>query len=392
MRPAREITRIGKKLLKKNSAFEAPSAQPATAPPAEGGYGLSNFIDSMFATPDEEVGWLPFAVSKGLRIIHREKPALIYTTSPPHSVQLIGYGLKWLTDLPWIADFQDPWTLDPWRFKGTPARAFLERKIMEAADTVIFNTPHARQAYVDHYGSYLATKSTAIPNGFDPRQLETLALRRQHGATPTTQGVRRFQRLPSVGGETQRHRKLTLMHAGSLYSRRNPFALIEAVSALHDKGALSAANFHLTFLGTATMQAEAEAMLEKHQLVELISFVPPVPHEKCLQMMRESAVLVILQPDTRLQVPAKLYEYGYLEKPILAVAEPDGAVAEIIQKYNMGVVVPNDASAITEGLTQLLSDFQRGWETYRYEKSCLEAYSAPHMVRRLAETLNEMRH
>ncbi|MFN8331472.1 MAG: hypothetical protein U0T81_09685 [Saprospiraceae bacterium] len=32
------------------------------------------------------------------------------TSSPPHSVQLIGYHLKKLTGIPWLSDYRDPWT------------------------------------------------------------------------------------------------------------------------------------------------------------------------------------------------------------------------------------------------------------------------------------------
>ena len=35
---------------------------------------------------------------------------VIVSTGPPHSMHLIGLALKRRTNLPWIADFRDPWS------------------------------------------------------------------------------------------------------------------------------------------------------------------------------------------------------------------------------------------------------------------------------------------
>ena len=41
----------------------------------------------------------------------KENPVdLIVSTGPPHSMHLIALGLKKKFDIPWIADFRDPWT------------------------------------------------------------------------------------------------------------------------------------------------------------------------------------------------------------------------------------------------------------------------------------------
>ena len=62
--------------------------------------------------PDKELGWLPFAVWRGVWLIRQRDIDAIVTTSPPHSVQLIGLLLKWLTGRVWIVDFRDPWEVE----------------------------------------------------------------------------------------------------------------------------------------------------------------------------------------------------------------------------------------------------------------------------------------
>jgi len=72
---------------------------------------LSIFVRGNFFIPDARVFWVkPSAefLEKYLKANHYD--ALV-TTGPPHSLHLIGLGLKKkLPNLKWIADFRDPWT------------------------------------------------------------------------------------------------------------------------------------------------------------------------------------------------------------------------------------------------------------------------------------------
>ena len=70
---------------------------------------LGNAIRSYFFIPDARKGWKPFAVKAGLDIIKKEKIDLIFSSSPPHSLQLIAKDLAKKTQLPSVADFRDPW-------------------------------------------------------------------------------------------------------------------------------------------------------------------------------------------------------------------------------------------------------------------------------------------
>ena len=44
------------------------------------------------------------------KIIEKENIDTLLTTSPPHSVQIIGLKLKKKFNLKWVADLRDPWT------------------------------------------------------------------------------------------------------------------------------------------------------------------------------------------------------------------------------------------------------------------------------------------
>lgn len=70
----------------------------------QGGKGflrhLKSFLWDLVTTPDHMVFWIPFAVIKGVRIIRKEECELVYTTSPPHSEQIIGLILSRIFKIP----------------------------------------------------------------------------------------------------------------------------------------------------------------------------------------------------------------------------------------------------------------------------------------------------
>jgi len=378
IRPARSITKWGKRLIgigrngvhKKSK--ESPLSENHGGGDKKGLIGrMSDLIDLLFATPDEEVGWLPFAVVEGIKLIVKNQIDVIYTTSPPHSTHLIGYFLKHLTGGHWVVDLQDPWVLSPWRtFHNKLHKAvcsYMERRILIMADKLIFNTEHAMGKYIAHYGGILKHKSCSIPNGFDPDDFADLDRKRKE----------------------ENSNKLTITHAGTLYKKRNPFPLVEAIYRLNQWGILNSNNFHLYLIGRATMERDLKAKIQALKLNKLIDLVPPMPHRDCLKYMLDSKVLLLIQPETELQVPAKLYEYIYLGKPVLAITEPNGAAAGLIRKYHLGIVVSNSAEDISSALMKLYRDLREKKLTYNSSDLPLQIYNARNLTKRFSQVLKE---
>ena len=70
---------------------------------------LSKWIRLNLFIPDAKIGWIPYAVKNGLKIINDENIDLIFSSSPPHTIQKIGKKLSKKSKLKWVADFRDPW-------------------------------------------------------------------------------------------------------------------------------------------------------------------------------------------------------------------------------------------------------------------------------------------
>ena len=72
--------------------------------------GISVWIRGNFFIPDARRFWIKPSV-RFLRKYLQENPVdAIISTGPPHSMHLIAWRLKKHFNIPWIADFRDPWT------------------------------------------------------------------------------------------------------------------------------------------------------------------------------------------------------------------------------------------------------------------------------------------
>ncbi|MEZ4677705.1 MAG: hypothetical protein R2932_26165 [Caldilineaceae bacterium] len=71
---------------------------------------LHQWLTTWILTVDAELGWLPAAVQRGAKILHCGGCKMLYSTSAPYTDHLVGLRLKERFQLPWVADFRDPWT------------------------------------------------------------------------------------------------------------------------------------------------------------------------------------------------------------------------------------------------------------------------------------------
>ena len=86
----------------------------------------------------------------------------------------------------------------------------------------------------------------------------------------------------------------------------------------------------------------------------MLKLVPSVSHQECLQDMARADVLLILQPDYPLQIPAKIYEYIVAGRPLLVIGG-EGATANLVQRHRLGRCCQNTVQEIKQTLVSILS-------------------------------------
>ena len=71
---------------------------------------ISVWIRGNFFIPDARRFWIKPSIRFLIKYLAAHPVNAIVSTGPPHSMHLIALGLKKKLNIPWLADFRDPWT------------------------------------------------------------------------------------------------------------------------------------------------------------------------------------------------------------------------------------------------------------------------------------------
>jgi len=130
---------------------------------------FTKYIRANYFIPDPKVSWVKPVTNKALSIIKELDIDLVFTNGTPHSVHLSGLNIKKATNLPWIADFRDPWTkMDnmqhlPLSPKSWKKHQLLEKEVIKNADLTLTVSP----SWANDFKKMGAKNSACITNGFD---------------------------------------------------------------------------------------------------------------------------------------------------------------------------------------------------------------------------------
>jgi len=302
----------------------------------------------MFASPDRWASWIPFGVFKGLQLIKRTKAEVIWVTYPIVSALVIGYWLKKITGLPLICDLRDPiWEEETYqdtrRFKWLKK---FEERLLTLADRIVFTSPGTIEKYRGRYPSLIADKSMLITNGFDSDNF------------PVTTGV------------PKRNKKKVFLHSGIIpVYERNPENFFKAISNLKEQGVLRA-DLHEFRLRACGFESLYRQRVTELGISDLVSFPVSISYEDALSEMLNADALMVFQDKTcNWQIPAKVFEYMYAQRPVLGWVDPDSDTAKILEDCNIGdFIAPlDDVIKIEEALSRFISrgDWQSKCKGYK---------------------------
>ncbi|MFM8288982.1 MAG: glycosyltransferase [Planctomycetaceae bacterium] len=306
-------------------------------------------------TPDSSVSWARAARARARQLCRGQQFDALLSTGPPHSTHLVTLDLKRRYGWPWIADLRDPVARHPWGERknpwAKPLRLALERRIIHTADRVVLNSPGMLEDFRRHYGHLPAEKFHYIPNGADDQL-------RQMVATILAELPSPQPRLAAGDASPP-----TLIHPGSLYHRRNPRNLMQAIAILRQRGI----PVRFTQVGAFKPEFEIPVLSRQLGIEDLVEIQAAVPRQEAYRRMANSQLLLLLQPDTELQIPAKLYEFMLFRRPILAIS-PSRSIQQVISDYQLGMTVDNHNPAeLADTIAQLLQRYEEfraspGWD------------------------------
>ncbi len=334
-----------------------------------------DFVTRMMQYPDRENGWVFNVLFHTWRLTRKYQIPVVFASSPPHSPYLALNFLRKILKFQYVVDFRDPWARSQWSKETRFLHEKLYRKLdihfekrtIRRADTLIFNNEVLFEEYQRCYPEWkLESKALVLTNGFDPDLTD----------------------LDSVFAprKTRGEDKIVIIHAGTLYKKRDPRNIFEALLKFKSEKPEQARRIVLKFVGHVTPDLHyLYQFVEDHQLNDQIQFLPVLPYEQALNEMMAADWLLILQPVTRIQVPAKFFDYLIIPRPIWGVVEPDSISERLIKQLNIGHV------SFNEKLDSILEFFRFVSENpapqFVPDKEVLQRFMISNIVRQLEQNL-----
>jgi hypothetical protein len=314
----------------------------------------------------EPIGWYRHAVRKGLEITSKEKVDIIFSSSGPFISHLVASKLHKQTSIPWVAEFRDLWSLNPYFRKTQPFHFFekeLEKRVMMGSDLLVtVSGPAARQLEALH-----AKRVAIICNGFDDEDyLDDVPL--------TT--------------------KFTVTYTGTVYrGKQDPTPLFKAIAELQDGGRISPDDFEVRFFGGPTLASLVPA-IGRYHLEGLVKICGLVPFRESVRRQKESTVLLFLgwnDPREKGIYTGKIFEYLGARRPILAIGLRGDVVDGLLNETRAGVVT-SEVDEIKSVLSQWMKESRQLGEIvshFNADTAAVYRYTRRQEAAKLAQLLDE---
>ncbi|MFC0344442.1 glycosyltransferase family 4 protein [Epilithonimonas hispanica] len=329
---------------------------------------LSIFIRGNFFIPDARKFWVKPSILFLKQYLKENNIDVLVTTGPPHSLHLIGLGLKKeLLNLKWIADFRDPWTEISYykHLKLTSGsdkkHKQLEKSIFENADLTLATSYTDAENFRKN-----GANAFCVTNGFD----------KENTSTP----------LSMTDGKV----KFTLSYVGVLEQLRNPENLWKALENLCKTNSDFSKDFELKFVGRIDDKILNE--IKSSILKNNIRNLGYLAHNDSVNEMQNSDLLLITNfPNETSKgiIPGKLFEYLATGKQIISFGPKDADVETILDKTKAGKHF--DYSEIKEIENYILSLYEN-WKsgTSIHNEANINEFSRKELTKKLSELLNKI--
>ncbi len=313
--------------------------------------------------PEFQAGWLLTAAGAVTRLARRWGASHLLGTGPPFASTIAAAIAQGRTNLPLVADFQDSWTIHPDTQYPTRIHAALdgqlERHVWRHASIVTVMTETVRKRYSMKYPEW-SGKIRVVPNGFDPEDLPSLAIRPEG--------------------------PIRIVYTGSFYPHSPPSTLLAALERLLPTGLVSPDHVQVDLVGRPEPAIAEE--IGRRGLGAIVRSLGFRPLREAVRAACEADWLYLLIPAHFGEALAdKVFTYVATGNPILAEV-PEGETKSFLREWapRVSYVPPGDVEAMTETLRDAL---RRGHSSAHGPPSLAyrAAFSREAQARRVGELL-----
>lgn len=328
---------------------------------------LSVWIRGNFFIPDARKFWIKPSIKFLAQYLKKHPHDAIASTGPPHSLHLIAQGVKKKTEIPWLADFRDPWTnIDYYhQLKLTKSsdrkHHKLEASVLQMADTVVTVGPTMTNEFIQ----LGAQKVITLTNGFD---------------TP-----------PTVGTANPSNTIFTILHVGSMPESRNPETLWRELGKLVKENPGIQEKLKIELIGN--VDSTIIQSIQENGLSESMVRLDHMPNQEVLRKMAEATVLLLVinnTPNATGILTNKFFEYLSVKRPIIAIGPTAGDAAEILKNTGAGRMIDyTDVFGTENYLRSLFDDFNKKQLTVDVKN--IDAFNRRNLTAILAQILDSLK-
>jgi hypothetical protein len=293
-----------------------------------------NWVRGNVFIPDPKIYWVKPSVKVLLKKILEEDIHHIITTGPPHSMHLIGLGLKKaMPNLKWIADFRDPWSeldlLNEFQLNNSSMKKHkdLEREVLQTADVTLT----VSETWVKDLKRLGGSRVELITNGYDADDFEL---------KPKTND------------------KFIIGHYGLLNHLRNPKYLWKSLANLcvNNKAFDLKLEIHLS----GNIDIEVIAEIESYPCLKgKVKQLGYLSHAQVLEQYNQVDVLLLLLFNSKSGIgnyPGKIFEYFAAKKTILAFGPISSDAERLIKNTNRGKYFSYDDTNVKTDILDLFNN------------------------------------
>ena len=334
---------------------------------------ISFWLRANLFIPDARIGWVPYAVALGKKILKIHDVDLIFSSSPPPSAHLVAKILSKLSGLKWIADFRDPWT--GIHYFEDYNRFFISKKLDEYLEKSVLKNANGvtSVSFLDIKEDYEKkvpgrTKYFYIPNGYDEEDYKNY--------------------LQNHKNKSNDH--FIISHVGTIGKERTPIQFFKAIKTLSEKKFIDESNFSIVFIGK--IETSVIVMYKKFKIEKYIKLVPYIPHNEVAKVFLETSALLLLISNSKYSrriLPGKTFEYLRTNKPLIVFGPENGEVAKILKETKSGEIIDyEDYEKTCNHLKKLIENYREN-KTIEYRtNSCLESYERKELTKKLVSVFN----
>jgi glycosyltransferase involved in cell wall biosynthesis len=316
---------------------------------------------------DEPIGWYSHAIKAGLEIVNSNDVNILFSSYGPSVSHLIAARLHRQTGIPWVAEFRDQWSSNPYTRKVQPLyflEKYWEKQTMKKCDLLISTS----QTWATDLEKLHSKKTIVLPNGFDQEDYEY--------SVPLTP-------------------KFSITYTGMIYpGKRDPSPLFQALGELKRKEIICPEYIEVRFFGR-NIQNIIKPIANKYGILDLVKTSDNIPFKESIKKQMESTILLLLSwndPRDAGTLTGKIYEYLGANRPILAMAYPGGEIDKLLQKSGCGIVA-NDPDEIKRLILVWLDEFKSTGKIsahFHPDSNIINSYTRQEQARALADVLNKV--